>query len=111
MTPKINPTIVFMAIALVLLSESWILMVHYYKADAVFKPTQMPAQTGQIPIAFNPSGLENMGVVVQKPTRALCQSFGVRRSGGGLITEVIQGSAAENAGLMPGDIINQLNGI
>ncbi len=51
-----------------------------------------------------------LGVQVQEVTGELAQSFGMSQPEGALVAEVVKGSAAEEAGLQPGDIIVEFNG-
>lgn len=51
-----------------------------------------------------------LGVQVQEVTSELAQSFGMEKPEGALVAEVVKGSAAQEAGLQPGDIIVEFNG-
>ncbi|MBI4495614.1 MAG: DegQ family serine endoprotease [Deltaproteobacteria bacterium] len=51
-----------------------------------------------------------IGVYVQKLTPDLAKSFGLERDKGALVADVLQGGAAEAAGIRRGDIIIQFNG-
>ena len=51
-----------------------------------------------------------LGVSVQPVNQALAQSFGLARPEGALVASVGKGSAAERAGLQPGDVIRRVNG-
>jgi serine protease Do len=51
-----------------------------------------------------------LGVTVQELNQALAESFGLARPDGALIAQVAPGSAAEKAGLKPGDVITKVNG-
>lgn len=51
-----------------------------------------------------------LGVSVQDLDQALAESFGLSRPDGALISMVAPDSAAARAGLMPGDIVTQVNG-
>jgi serine protease Do len=46
-----------------------------------------------------------IGVVVQDVNQSLAESFGMKRPGGALISQVERGSPAEKAGLQPGDVV------
>ena len=46
-----------------------------------------------------------LGVVVQELNQALADSFGLKRAEGALVSSVQAGSAAERAGLQPGDVV------
>ena len=47
---------------------------------------------------------------IQKVDMDLAKSFGLDRPSGALVTEVFPGSAAENAGVLAGDIVTSFNG-
>jgi len=51
-----------------------------------------------------------LGVTVQGLNQALAESFGLKRAEGALVSSVVPGSAAERAGLQPGDIIMKYDG-
>ncbi|MBC6413508.1 MAG: Do family serine endopeptidase [Chromatiales bacterium] len=51
-----------------------------------------------------------LGVIVQTLTQDLADAFGLEQKKGVVITEVQPGSAAEKAGIEPGDIILSVNG-
>jgi len=51
-----------------------------------------------------------VGMAFQDLTRDLAASFGVQKVEGALISQVVSGSPAENAGLQLGDIIIEFNG-
>ena len=51
-----------------------------------------------------------LGVTVQGLNQALAESFGLKRAEGALVSSVAPGSAAERAGLQPGDIILKYDG-
>jgi serine protease Do len=51
-----------------------------------------------------------LGVNVQDVNQALSQSFGLKRAEGALVSSVQPGSAAERAGLQPGDVILKFDG-
>jgi len=51
-----------------------------------------------------------LGVVIQDLTPELAAAFGLRRSGGAVIAQVVPGLAAEKAGLVAGDIVVAVNG-
>ena len=51
-----------------------------------------------------------LGVLIQDLTKDLADSFGIDQRQGVLIAQVMEGSAAEKAGLQQGDIILKLNG-
>jgi serine protease Do len=51
-----------------------------------------------------------LGVYIQEVDEDLAESFGLDESGGILISQVMEGSAAEAAGISEGDIVVELNG-
>ncbi len=51
-----------------------------------------------------------LGVGVQELNQALAESFGLKRAEGALVASVQPGSAAERAGLQPGDVILKYEG-
>jgi serine protease Do len=52
-----------------------------------------------------------LGVVIQEVSRDLAESFGLERPHGALVTQVLENSPAEAAGLEAGDIITRFNGV
>ncbi|MBI2354356.1 MAG: DegQ family serine endoprotease [Deltaproteobacteria bacterium] len=51
-----------------------------------------------------------LGVSIQPVTEELAKSFGLRQSGGALVSDIIKGSPAEKAGIRQGDVIIAFNG-
>jgi serine protease Do len=51
-----------------------------------------------------------LGVTVQELNQALADSFGLKRADGALVSSVQSGSAAERAGVQPGDVILRFDG-
>jgi serine protease Do/serine protease DegQ len=51
-----------------------------------------------------------LGLIAQDLTRELAQAFGLQQRGGAVVTRITRGSAAEKAGLQPGDVVVALNG-
>jgi len=51
-----------------------------------------------------------LGVTIQEMNQALADSFGLKRAEGALVSSVQPDSAAERAGLQPGDVIVKLDG-
>jgi len=52
-----------------------------------------------------------LGVGVQDLNQSLAESFGMKRAEGALVASVQPGSAAERAGIQPGDVITKVNGM
>ncbi|HEY5621307.1 MAG TPA: Do family serine endopeptidase, partial [Pontiella sp.] len=51
-----------------------------------------------------------LGIIIQEVNEELAKSFGMDNAGGILISQVMEGSAAEEAGLKAGDIIMEMDG-
>lgn len=51
-----------------------------------------------------------LGVLIQDVTRELAESFGMKQPRGALVAQVLPGSPAEAAAIVPGDIIVSFNG-
>lgn len=51
-----------------------------------------------------------LGVAIQPVTNELAQSFGLDKPGGALVSTVERGSPAEQAGMLPGDVVLAVNG-
>lgn len=51
-----------------------------------------------------------LGVLIQEVDRDLAESFGLKQPMGALVSQVVEGSPAEKAGLQPGDVIIEFNG-
>ncbi len=51
-----------------------------------------------------------LGIVLQDLTPQLAEAFGIARVRGAVVTQVLDGSPAERAGLRPGDVIVAVNG-
>jgi serine protease Do len=52
-----------------------------------------------------------LGIIIQEVDEDLATSFGLEESGGILVSQVVEGSAAEEAGIEAGDIIVQMDGL
>lgn len=61
-------------------------------------------------VATGKANHARLGVTVQDVNQALAESFGLARPDGALVASVAKGSAAEAAGLKPGDVIVEVNG-
>jgi serine protease Do len=72
-------------------------------ADVVQQVTRQIVATGRAAHA-------RLGVSAQPVDQALARSFGLERTEGALIVEVLPGSAAEQAGLKVGDVVLRYNG-
>jgi serine protease Do len=52
-----------------------------------------------------------LGVTIQEVNQSLANSFGLDRARGALVSSVERGSPADRAGLQPGDVVLQLDGV
>ncbi len=71
--------------------------------DVALKVKNQVVATGRVAHA-------RLGVSVQELNQALAESFGLKRAEGALVSSVQPGSAAERAGLQPGDVIVKYDG-
>lgn len=71
--------------------------------DVALKVKEQIVATGQASHA-------RLGVMVQDLNQALADSFGLSRPDGALIAHVYPDSAAAGAGLLPGDVVTEVNG-
>ena len=71
-------------------------------------PSSMAAYVMDQLIRFGEVRRGSLGVVVQDLTQELAGAFGVEGGRGALVSEVLGGSAAEAAGLRPGDVLVRL---
>ncbi len=74
-------------------------------------PSTMAAYVMDQLIRFGEVRRGTLGVVVQNLTPELAGAFGVENGRGALVSEVLAESPAEAAGLRPGDVLTELNGI
>jgi Do/DeqQ family serine protease len=51
-----------------------------------------------------------LGVTIQEVTSDIAQSLGLDATQGGIVTQVVEGSAADKAGVRPGDVVTSVNG-
>ncbi len=73
-------------------------------------PSSMAAYVMDQLIRFGEVRRGSLGVVVQNLTTELAGAFGVENQRGALVSEVLDGSAAEQAGLRAGDVLTELGG-
>jgi serine protease Do len=52
----------------------------------------------------------SFGLTVQTVTRELAEQYGIEKTAGVMVTEVEKGSAAEEKGIRPGDVITEVDG-
>ena len=71
-------------------------------------PSSMAAYVMDQLIRFGEVRRGSLGVVVQNLTAELAGAFGVENRRGALVSEVLEGSAAEQAGLRAGDVLTEL---
>ncbi|MEC4723181.1 Do family serine endopeptidase [Noviherbaspirillum sp. CPCC 100848] len=71
--------------------------------DVALKIKEQIVATGKVSHA-------RLGVTVQEVTQALADSFGLEKLQGALVSSVAPESAAQKAGLQPGDVILKYNG-
>ncbi|MBI2957459.1 MAG: PDZ domain-containing protein [Chloroflexi bacterium] len=64
------------------------------------------------PVAYRPGASGNdMGIVYVPVTARSAPYYGLGIDHGALVTDVVPGSPADNAGLRPGDVIMSFNGV
>ena len=73
-------------------------------------PSQMARYVMDQLIRFGEVRRGTLGVIVQDLTQELAGAFGVEAGRGALVAEVLRGSAAEDAGLQPGDVLTGIAG-
>lgn len=73
-------------------------------------PINMAAQIKDQLIAHGRVSRSVLGVYIQEVDEALAKNFGLEEAGGILISQTAEDSAAEEAGLMAGDIIVEIEG-
>ena len=73
-------------------------------------PIDMAAKIKDQIIAKGKVEHAQLGVQVQNVNQALAESFGLEKPAGALVSSVARGSAADKAGLRPGDVIRGVNG-
>jgi Do/DeqQ family serine protease len=73
-------------------------------------PIDMARQVAQQLIANGKVNRGELGVMIQDLTPALADAMGIKARGGAIVARVMPQSAAEKAGLKPGDVITALNG-
>lgn len=74
-------------------------------------PIDMAMNVADQLVAFGAMRRGQIGVLVQDLTPALAKALAVAGRGGAVISDVIAGSAAQAAGLQPGDVIIAVDGI
>jgi serine protease Do len=75
------------------------------------KELNIPVKVGEMKDSevMAESGTGDFGMAVQPVTPAIAESLGLERAEGVVVSSVKPGSAAEEAGLMRGDVITQIN--
>ncbi len=73
-------------------------------------PTNMAKQVMAQLVKHGEVRRGQLGVIVQDLTPNLATAFGLGPQRGVVVAEVVQDSAADRAGLLPGDVITHLNG-
>ena len=73
-------------------------------------PIDVALQVKDQIVATGHASHARLGVTVQELNQALADSFGLKRAEGALVSSVVPGSAAERAGLQPGDVILKFDG-
>ena len=73
-------------------------------------PIHMVRQVAEQLTEFGQVQRGQLGVQAQAMTLELAEAFGLEQSGGVIITEVIEGSPAERAGINPGDVLVRIDG-
>ncbi len=73
-------------------------------------PSSMAAYVMDQLIRFGEVRRGTLGIIVQSLTPELAGAFDVQGGRGALVSEILPGSAAESAGLRPGDVLTALDG-
>jgi serine protease Do/serine protease DegQ len=73
-------------------------------------PSNMASAIMQHLVEYGEVRRGQLGVVLQDLTPELADAFGLQQRGGAVIARVSPASAAEQAGLMPGDVIIEIDG-
>lgn len=74
-------------------------------------PINLAAQIKEQLIKFGKVSRSVLGIMIQEVDEDLAKTFGLEESGGILISQVMDDSAAQEAGLMAGDIVVEMEGI
>ncbi|MEJ2170875.1 MAG: Do family serine endopeptidase, partial [Desulfobacterales bacterium] len=73
-------------------------------------PSNMAAHVGEALMKYGKVERGWLGVSLQNLTPELAQSFGLKTSQGAVVTQVVKGGPADEAGIKVGDVITELQG-
>ncbi len=81
-----------------------------YQGVSFSIPIELAAKIKDQIVATGKVRHAQLGVAVQEVNQAFAESFGLDKPEGALVASVSKGSAADKAGLEPGDVIRQVDG-
>ena len=70
---------------------------------------ERPEEVAELPRAETPEDQGRLGISVEPVTPEAVRQLGLQGTDGALIAEVRPGSAAEEAGIQPGDVVQEIN--
>lgn len=77
--------------------------------ELTVKVGEMPEEGGEVVAKAESEIEEKIGIRVQNITKDIAESLGLKRSEGVIVTEVVPGSPAEDAGIVRGDVILEID--
>ena len=78
-------------------------------SDVAVALGERPVQTAQAKQQGTPEPQQSLGVEVQNLNRDMAQQFGYQPGEGVIVSRVVPGSPADDAGIEPGDLIRSVN--